>query len=78
MKTRTRGGIPVNNAVKAVVTAVAGLVAWLSVAFGDDVLDWGEVGEGVTLLITLLAGGYAAWSAVPKRVTTAAKDPVRE
>jgi hypothetical protein len=49
------------KATKAWVAAGIGVLSFVSAAFGDDVLDWGEVGEGVSLLITTIAGALAVY-----------------
>lgn len=49
------------KAHKAIVAGFALFIAYLTAAFGDDVFDWGEAGEGVALLVELLGGTFAVF-----------------
>lgn len=46
---------------KAIVAGVVTFAMFLSAAFGDDVFDWGEVGEGISLLIGMFTGVGAVY-----------------
>lgn len=49
------------KATKAVVAGIVTIGMFLSAAFGDDAFDWGEVGEGISLLIGIVVGTGAVY-----------------
>ena len=49
------------KATKAWVAAGVAFVSFLVAAFGDDAFTWGEVGEGISLLVTTVIGGIAVY-----------------
>jgi hypothetical protein len=46
---------------KAILAFVGAIVMWLTAAFGDDALNLGEVGEGVTLLVEAAVTAIAVY-----------------
>lgn len=53
---------------KALVAAAFLLFGALNAAFGDDVVNWGEAGEFVSLLVETVIGAIAVYK-VPNKPT---------